>query len=259
MADFNILCPDHYPMKCNLSKADKDSLLTPQKYKGFLIFQYKSQDEWLEPTLRRYFGERTWRLYNAGLEEGTGTKFCNVCRYALASDFGIASLTPLNHNVFQEIGLMLGLQKPLLYLLNPKRKNELPDGKLPFDMDDQIYIEHTDGTSLEKGLDNKIGLLLEKVRLLSGFERDQREHVKEKLLKLSPQAKELLKLLVLEGETEMARDDFRKWVDRRLGKADSLSELNEQRFVVGIRTSADLIITRLNAAYLKYLEELLWE
>jgi len=136
MDKFNTTCSDHYPMKCNLSPADKAYLLTAETYKAFFILQYKNQDSWLVPTLERYFNERTWRLFNAGNEGGTGTKFCNVCRYALASDFGVVSLTPLNYNVFQEIGLMQGLQKPLLYLLNPKHKD-----KLPFDIDDQIYVE----------------------------------------------------------------------------------------------------------------------
>ena len=176
MSKFDVICPDHYPMKCNLSPADKDYLMTPEKYKAFFIFQYRDQDVWLQPTIERYFSERTWRLFNAGKEGGMGTKFCNVCRYALAADFGIVSLTPLNHNVFQEIGLMQGLEKPLLYLLNPHHKN-----KLPFDLDDQIYIEHTDEKSLVKGMDNKMTLLLDKLLLLSGFFSDQRELIKSKL------------------------------------------------------------------------------
>jgi len=49
------MCPDHYPMKCNLSLADKAYLLSPEKYKAFFIFQYKGQDDWLEPTLETYF------------------------------------------------------------------------------------------------------------------------------------------------------------------------------------------------------------
>lgn len=176
MEKFNVRCPDHYPMKCNLSQADKDYLMTPEKYKAFFIFQYRDQDGWLEITLERYFAERTWRLFNAGKEGGTGTKFCNICRYALASDFGIASLTPLNNNVFQEIGLMQGFQKPVLYLLNQNRK-----AKLPFDIDDQIYIEHKDKASLEKGIDNKIPLLLDKVQLTTGFESERRERIRKKI------------------------------------------------------------------------------
>ena len=160
MANFDIICPDHYPMKCNLSQADKDSLLTEEKYKAFFIFQYKKQDDWIQPTLEKYFNERTWRLFNAGKEGGTGTKFCNVCRYALASDFGIASLIPLNYNVYQEIGLMQGLQKPIIYLYNPNHIDVEKGMKLPFDIDDQIYIEHSDSKTLLDGFNNKISFII---------------------------------------------------------------------------------------------------
>ncbi len=261
MEKFNVICPDHYPMKCNLSSADKEHLLSAEKYKAFFIFQYKNQDKWLQRTLERYFSERTWRLFNAGKEGGTGTKFCNICRYALASDFGIASLTPLNHNVFQEIGLMQGLQKALLYLLNPERKD-----KLPFDIDDQIYIQHTDEESLEDGLNNKMPLLIEKVLLISGFESAQRELIREKMLKLSPDAKELLKRLVLEGHLAFRideRDELIEWIKNSLSlEPRYIKELLTERFIVdetmsgGTRT---IIIRKLNEHYKKYLEELLWQ
>ena len=38
MERFNRRCPDHFPMKCNLSPADKAYLMTEEKYKGFFIF-----------------------------------------------------------------------------------------------------------------------------------------------------------------------------------------------------------------------------
>jgi hypothetical protein len=167
-------------MKCILSPADKDYLLTSEKYKAFFIFQYKNQDEWLSPTMESYFSNRTWRLFNAGKEAGTGTKFCNICRFALASDFGVVSLTPLNYNVFQEVGLMEGLQKPLLYILNPERLID-NNNKLPFDIDDQIYIEHKDKKTLISGLDKNIPLLLDKIQLLSGSESEKRKYIKYKL------------------------------------------------------------------------------
>lgn len=260
MEKFNVICPDHYPMKCNLSLPDKEYLLSPEKFKGFFIFQYKDQDDWLEPTLVRYFSERTWRLFNAGKEKGTGTKFCNVCRYALAADLGIVSLTPLNHNVFQEIGLMQGLQKPLIYLLNPNKKD-----KLPFDIDDQIYVEHTDKDSLEKGLNDKMSLLIEKVRLLSGFETEQKNLIREKINKLSPPGKDLLKRLLLEGNLTFRideQDEMNKWVKDFGLDYKYVKELIHHRLIVdetvsgGTRT---LIYRKLNDPYRKYLEELIWE
>lgn len=260
MEKFNVLCPDHYPMKCNLSRADKDYLLSPEIFKGFFISQYNDQDKWLEPTLVHYFSERTWRLYNAGKEKGTGTKFCNVCRYALSSDFGIVSLTPLNFNVFQEIGLMQGLQKPLIYLLNPSQKKDLP-----FDMADQIYIEHTDEISLKKALDNKIPLLLEKVRLSSGFENEQKKLIKEKISSLSPKAKDFLKRIILAGDLKLridGKDNFHVWAKREGFDYKLMNELMIKGFIVddtisgGTRT---LTYRKINDPYRKHLEELMWE
>lgn len=260
MGKFNFICPDHYPMKCNLSSADKNYLLSSEKYKAFFIFQYFKQDEWLQPTIERYFSERTWRLFNAGMEGGTGTKFCNICRYALASDFGIVSLTPLNCNVFQETGLMQGLKKPLLYLVNPNQKE-----KLPFDIDDQIYIEHTDKKSLYEGLDNKMPLLLDKLLLLTGFETEQKALIVKKLKSISPEAEDLLKRIILEGkfsyqsdhnnELDIWGNETGKWKVKHLG------ELEKCRFILtevesgGSRT---LAFKRFNEPYRKVLEELLF-
>lgn len=259
MDRFEVLCPDHFPMKCNLSPADKDYLMTPEKLKAFFIFQYKEQDDWLERVLVRYFNERTWRLFNAGKEQGTGTKFCNICRYALASDFGLVSLTPLNYNVFQEVGLMQGLQKPLLYLLNPTRLE-----RMPFDLDDQIYIEHTNEDSLLKGLDNKMPLLIQKVRLLSGFVSAKRNYIKGKLELLSVPAKEYLRKLVLEGELnfrQVESDELSEWAKKQGLEPKSLNELFEHKFVIRETLSGgtrSVKIAKLNPNYRKELETLLW-
>jgi hypothetical protein len=248
-------------MKCNLSSADLASLETPEKYKAFFIFQYKEQDEWLKPTLERYFGERTWRLFNAGEEGGTGTKFCNVCRYALASDFGIASCTPLNNNVYQEIGLMQGLQKPVLYLVNPNHK--LPNDKLPFDIDDQIYIKHDNEESLKNGLNNKVGLLIDKLQLISGYESAQKDMVKSKLDLLADEAKALLKKIVLEGPFQISGQKFLNLVaDTYKTDTKYFRELEKHMFVVeqfeswGTRKGSSF---GLHEPYRKHLEKLLWE
>jgi hypothetical protein len=239
-----------------------DYLSSPEKYKAFFIFQYKNQDKWLEPTLERFFSERTWRLFNAGKEGGTGTKFCNVCRYALSSDFGIASLTPLNFNVYQEIGLMQGLQKPLLYLLNPDRRKEIKNGKLPFDIDDQIYISHTNEHSLEKGLNNKIGLLIDKVILLSGFESAQKDLVKSEVDLLTKNAKELLKKIVLKGPFRLGRGEFHNLVQSFKIELKYIDELYDKRFLVNEYDSwgkAKGVYFCLHEPYRKHLEELLWQ
>jgi len=260
MEKFNVRCPDHYPMKCLLPPTDKDYLMTTEKYKAFFIFQYEEQDDWLEPTINGYFSKRNWRLFNAGREGGTGTKFFKICRFALASDFGIASLTPLNNNVFQEIGLMQGHQKPVLYLLNPERNKELP-----FDMDDQIYIKHNDAASLEEGLSKEMGLFIEKVRLSSGFETAQKELVRNKIDKLSDKGKELLKNLVLEGDLTLSQQRFDDWVMKTFdcsGDPNPLNELIYVRFVIDEQTSGGsktIMLRKINDTFSKYLEEILWE
>jgi len=197
MANLDVKCPYHNPMKCNLSPADKEYLETPEKYKAFFILQYNDNDPYLETVLEKYFNDRTWRLFNAGKEAGQGAKFCNVCRYALASDFGIACLTPLNHNVFQEIGLMMGLQKPVLYLHNPNRLK----GKLPFDIDDQIYVEYTSKDELERKLEKKIEYIIEKVELFSEYQKRFRESLQQKVDKLEPNELELLKIFLIENRS----------------------------------------------------------
>jgi hypothetical protein len=252
-------------MKCNLSPADKDYLITPEKYKAFFIFQYTQQDQWLEPTLQRYFSERTWRLFNAGKEGGTGTKFCNVCRYALAADFAIASLTHLNHNVFQEIGLMQGLQKPILYVLNPERRGM---EKLPFDMDDQIYTEHTNSSSLEQGLSNKMPLLLNKLQLITGYSTELKRLLGSKINKLSEPAVSLLKRILLEGGFRFPQEDLVNWVTNARAADETanfefkhLQELQQLRFIIDVIESGGtktLHLKEFNEPHRKYLEQLLF-
>ena len=79
MANFEIKCPDHYPLPCNLPFTDREYLESEEKYKAFFMLQYEPQDDYLDRTVSKYFNDRNWRLYNAGKEGGTGTKFCKVC------------------------------------------------------------------------------------------------------------------------------------------------------------------------------------
>ncbi len=265
MERFNIRCPDHYPMKCSLSPADKDYLLTSEKYKAFFIFQYKNQDEWLSSTMESYFNNRTWRLFNAGKEAGTGTKFCNICRFALTSDFGVVSLTPLNYNVFQEVGLIEKKKKPLLYILNPDRLQD-ENNKLPFDIDDQIYIKHKNKETLISGLDKNIPLILDKIQLLSGSESEKRKYIKNKLNKLSGGAREILKVVYFEGTNKFTitkRNELQEFIERHPHlNIIFLKDLIRDRFIVIEPMSAGTSTShyhRLNESYIKYLGELLWE
>jgi len=152
------------------------------------------------------------------------------------------------------------LKKPLLYLLNPARKE-----KLPFDIDDQIYVEHTDDESLMNGLSNKMPLLLDKLLLLTGFDTEQKALIAEKLNSISSEAKELLKRIVLEGKFSFRSDEHNeldKWVtEAKQWEVHHLRELEANRFVVtetesgGTRT---LKFKRFNEPYRRFLEELLF-
>jgi hypothetical protein len=249
MANFDVKCPYHNPMKCNLSPADKEYLETPEKYKAFFILQYNDNDEYLEPVLEKYFNDRTWRLFNAGKEAGQGTKFCNVCRYALASDFGIACLTPLNHNVFQEIGLMMGLQKPVLYLYNPGQIKK--EEKLPFDIDDQIYIEYTSKDELEQGLEKEMGLLIDKVELFSEYQKRFRESLQQKVDNLIPQDQEILKLFLIESRP------LKKLFLYKLSVLDKFKDW-DSNFENPLKDSG-LIIRRIQPTDMQRRYEFVWE
>ncbi len=113
----------------------------------------------------------------------------------MAADFGIACLTPLNNNVFQEIGLMQGLQKPVLYLCNTERKQR----KLPFDVDDQIYIPYTSREELEQKLEKEIEYVIDKVELYSRFEKLFRESLLQKVNALDSEKLRMLKYFLLEN------------------------------------------------------------
>ena len=143
-------------------------------------------------------------------------------------------------------------------MLNPKRKQTLP-----FDIDDQIYVEHTDKSTLVKGLDNKLPLVIRKVQLLTGYESDQRELVRKKYNALDPEAKELLKRLVLEGPIELEVGDFEKLISMELQLNTShQNELRRERFIVDkvIYMGAKRIqYRRLNEIFWKHLIEILGE
>jgi hypothetical protein len=239
-------------MKCNLSPADKEYLETPERYKAFFIFQYKDNDPYLEPVLEKYFNNRTWRLFNAGKEAGQGTKFCNVCRYALASDFGIACLTPLNHNVFQEIGLMMGLQKPVLYLYNPKQIKK--EEKLPFDIDDQIYIEYTSKEELELGLEKEMGLLIDKVELFSEYQKRFRESLQKKVDNLRGEDSDFLKLFLIENRSLDEKGLEELWV---YGKIDSIENISLNSLEVSGLIVKRIIPSEVQGAYIAQSE--FWE
>ena len=155
---------------------------------------------------------------------------------------------------------MQGFQKPLIYLLNPEYKE-----KLPFDIDDQIYVKHTDCESLTAGLDKKMPLLIDKVLLLTGFQSEEREGIRLKLSNLSPEAVFLLKRFLLEGRFSFRTDEvdtLDEWVNAtNKWSIKHLRELEKERFIItdtesgGSRT---LKFKRFNEPYRSYLQEFLF-
>ncbi len=196
MANYDVICPIKYPLKCHLSPIEKEQLEGPGKYTAFFMYQFKDNDLYLKEFIERYFKSPLTNLLDASELPGTGVKLCKICKLTLASDFGIAALTPINPNVFMEVGMLLGLGKPVLHLVNPKIcKSE----DLPFDISHEIVIEHTSEDQLNKALQTEAPSFLEKVRFYSEFQYRFRAKVEEKLKALTPKERKLLEWLLVEN------------------------------------------------------------
>ena len=213
MAEFSLRCQLRYPKRCDLPIAEKERLEGPEKYKAFLMYQFDSNDEYLKETLKGYFKTPLYFLYDTDDIRGLGVKFCKICKLVQASDFGIAVLSPENENVFMEVGLLIGMGKPCLYVVNESRLKDKDIKKLPFDISDQIVIKYDSKRRLLSELEKEVPTFMIKVQLISGYEKASRESVKERLGRLSPRAKEVLKRFVSLGEIEI----FRKEADNMLG------------------------------------------
>ena len=123
MANYDVICPIRYPVKCNLPSVERERLEGPEKYTAFFMYQFRNNDPYLKESVQRYFKSPLAHLLDASELPGTGVKLCKICKLTLASDFGIAALTPLNPNVFMEVGMLLGRDKPILCLVNPNTRN----------------------------------------------------------------------------------------------------------------------------------------
>lgn len=152
-------CPIRYPNKCNLLPEEYEPLVHKDKYVVFLIYQFKGSIH-ARKVIGKYFNPEKYHLLDAQQEPAVGVKMCKICRLALAADFGVALLSPLNYNVFLEVGMMLGMQKPVLFILNP---NKLPSEKMPFDLSHEIVIPYKTVEELRQGLHREEPMFLRKV------------------------------------------------------------------------------------------------
>lgn len=242
MERFNVKCPDRLPEFCSLTPGERESLLAGGKYKGFLVTQYTAQDEYAEHVVNRYFDKRGWRVLFAIREPGTPTKFCKICRLALAADFGIAFLTPLNFNVFQEIGLLQGLKKPVLPIYNRKSlQSELQLhglAKMPFNIDDKTCLTYETETELEDKLTTEMFFIEERIELLTGLQSDQRAIIRRSLEKLTEDAMRTLKVLVCFPWTKLGGDRVQgqikpeDWCKKHSLTLDSLHVLEAEGFLI---------------------------
>jgi len=227
-----------------LLDSEKEALIRSEKYKGFLMYQFEGQDDYLIDVVKEYFRAPLYYLFDAREESGLGIKSCKICRLALASDFGIASLTPLNNNVFFEVGLMQGLEKPVVYLVD---KDFEHDGKrganaVPFDLSDQMVIEHETAKELIEKLEKEIPAFIEKVQLSTVYEKEFVEFVKNKFASLDEDRKRVLKFFVLEQAKEIGRDQVEELLPRvkieiKIGLQYALNDLSKIGFINAMQPS----------------------
>ena len=234
MAEFNLRCQMRFPKRCDLPIAEKERLEGPEKYKAFLMYQFKDNDGYLKDTIKEYLKSPLYFVYDTDDVRGTGVKFCKICKLAQACDFGIAVLSPENENVFMEVGLLVGMGKPCLYVVNESRLKDKDIKKLPFDISDQIVIKYDSKEKLLSELEKEVPIFMMKVQLVSGYEKALRENIKERLNRLPLKAKEVLKRFVSLGEIELFRKEANDMLGILLKKPEDggiMLELQRLKFV----------------------------
>lgn len=238
MIDFNVKCPKNYPLKCNLIDVEKEKLVRSEKYKVFLMYQFKEQTDYVILKVKDYFKPPLYHLFDTQEESGLGIKSCKICRLTLASDFGIASLSPLNNNVFFEVGLMQGLGKPVVYLVDRNFEHNGQRGAraVPFDLSDQMVIEHENAQELAARLEKEIPAFIAKVQLSTVYEKEFVEFVKKKIKKLCSERQKLLKFFVLEQSEELNEEQLELLLqkfgtDIKVGLMYALNDLTDVGFI----------------------------
>jgi len=51
MANYDVICPIKYPLKCHLSPAEKEQLEGPGKYTAFFMYQFTDNDPYFKGTI----------------------------------------------------------------------------------------------------------------------------------------------------------------------------------------------------------------
>lgn len=192
MANFDVTCPQRYPMKCNLGDIEIRELIQhPGKYKVFFMYPDSVADEFHTTLVKEFLISPSYHLIDWSVVIAPSAKFCKICRFMLAADFGIALLTPRNYNVFFEVGYMWGLSKPVLFLFDENNRDHL-DSKspplhvndLPFDLGDQIVLKYSSENNLKQQLPDYLAQIAKKVRLIRPFEERFRLSISERIRKI---------------------------------------------------------------------------
>lgn len=234
MAEFNLRCQIRYPDRCKLPITEKEMLEGLEKYKAFLMYQFNGNDDYLKDALQEYFKSPLYFLYDADDIRGLGVKFCKICKLVQACDFGIAVLSPENENVFMEVGLLIGMGKPCLYVVNESKLDGKDIKNLPFDISDQIVIKYDSKEKLLSELEKEVPIFMMKVQLISGYDKALRESIKERLSRLSPDAKKVLKEFISLGEIEILRGELADLLNLIVKKPEGgniIIELERMKFV----------------------------
>ncbi len=267
MAEFRLKCPKNYPLNCSLLDTEKASLERTEKFKAFLMYQFKGQGADTIETIKSYFRTPTYYVFDAQKEAGLGPNICKICRLALASDFGIAVLTPFNYNVFLEIGLLMGLGKKSVYIVSKGLLKK--EDKIPFDLSDQLVIEYSSMPELSEKLEKEIPSFVEPIGIITGYDKAFREHMEEKL-RLDRNAKGLLKLFTLQqGEQGLAKTHIERFIPfyNNIGLLErDLLSLEELGFIKKHFSSPEpgmhkavATFYKLEEAYRPFLQEYFWK
>lgn len=144
---------------------EKESIASERsKYKdistAFFMFQYDSP-EYIKTSVESISDKYSIRVLIAKDEPHTGVKSCKICKLVQISDFGIASLAPLNHNVFTEIGWMYGSGRRVILLLD---ESNTKSADIPFDLSDRVLITFKNQKKLEEGLDRELPPFIKKLK-----------------------------------------------------------------------------------------------
>lgn len=273
MGEFRLKCPKNYPLNCTLLVSEKESLERTEKFKAFLMYQFNGQDPYLVETIRSYFHTPTYYVFDAREEAGLGVKICKICRLALACDFGIAVLTPLNYNVFLEVGFLMGLGKKSVYIVskNILEKEHKTINDLPFDLSDQLVVEYSSKEELLIKLEKEIPHFIEPIVEITGYDKQFRKYMKEKIQALEDGSKKgyaikLLKLFILEqGKQGITK----AWINYSISHPESdsfdddLLMLEKYGLITSVRGKikklTDEIFYKFEESYRPFLRDYFWK